>query len=83
MQQAINVKNFTLKKILDSAKSLSTKDKMKLIKKISFQIEIELKVHKIKPNKSLRGLWKGIDIKDHDIQEQRKEMWQQFPREDI
>jgi hypothetical protein len=35
--------------------------------------------------KSLRGLWKGmgIDISAEDIAEARKEMWGNFPREEL
>jgi hypothetical protein len=37
------------------------------------------------PRKSLYGLWagKGIDITEEDIDEIRREMWSNFPREDI
>jgi Protein of unknown function (DUF2281) len=33
--------------------------------------------------KSLRGLWKGVDISEEDIAEARKEMWGNFPREEF
>lgn len=34
---------------------------------------------------SLLGLWSdlGVDITDEDIREARREMWENFPREDI
>lgn len=32
---------------------------------------------------SLRGLWTGVRISDEDIEEARREMWGNFPREDI
>ena len=32
--------------------------------------------------KSLKGLWKGINITREDIDEARREMWGNFPRED-
>ncbi|MGI8640080.1 MAG: DUF2281 domain-containing protein [Pyrinomonadaceae bacterium] len=37
------------------------------------------------PRKSLYGLWanRGIDITEEDIDEIRREMWGNFPREDI
>lgn len=34
------------------------------------------------PRKSLRGLWKGVDISAEDIDAARREMWGNFPRED-
>ncbi len=38
-----------------------------------------------KPLKSLEGLWagRGIDLTREDIDEARREMWGNFPREDI
>jgi hypothetical protein len=37
------------------------------------------------PRKSLRGLWakNNINISEEDIAELRREMWKNFPREDI
>ena len=37
------------------------------------------------PRRSSRGLWAdlGIDITEEDIEEVRREMWANFPREDI
>jgi hypothetical protein len=37
------------------------------------------------PRKPLRGLWKdlGISITDEDISGARREMWGNFPREDV
>jgi hypothetical protein len=37
----------------------------------------------VKPRKSLRGMWKGVDITSEDIDEIRREMWANFPREDF
>lgn len=36
-----------------------------------------------KPRRSLRGMWKGVDISAEDIDEARREMWGNFPREDF
>ncbi|MBI3796118.1 MAG: DUF2281 domain-containing protein [Deltaproteobacteria bacterium] len=37
------------------------------------------------PRRSLRGLWAdlGVDITEEDVAKVRKEMWKDFPREDI
>jgi len=32
---------------------------------------------------SLRGLWRGITVSDEDIEEVRREMWRNFPRDDF
>jgi hypothetical protein len=38
-----------------------------------------------RPLRSLRGLWKDLngDITEEDLAEARREMWANFPREDI
>ncbi len=36
-----------------------------------------------KPRKSLEGMWKGVDISAEDIDEARREMWGNFPRDDF
>jgi hypothetical protein len=36
-----------------------------------------------KPRKSLKGLWKGVNITAEDIDEARREMWGNFPRDDF
>ncbi|MGE0083031.1 MAG: hypothetical protein AB7S75_01280 [Desulfococcaceae bacterium] len=75
--------NLNLKTALDSVNLLSTLEKIQLMQKITQQIESELKMKMSKPRKPLRGLWKGLDIKDEEILQARKEMWDNFPREDI
>lgn len=75
--------NLKLKTALDSAEILSTLEKIQLIREITAQIESELKIRSPNKPKSLRGLWKGLDIGEDDILQIRKEMWDNFPREDI
>ena len=36
-----------------------------------------------KPRKSLKGLWKGVNITAEDIDEARREMWGNFPKDDF
>ena len=36
-----------------------------------------------KSRRSLEGMWKGVDISAEDIDEARREMWGNFPREDF
>lgn len=36
-----------------------------------------------KTRKSLKGLWKNVDITAEDIDEARREMWGNFPREEL
>ena len=35
-----------------------------------------------RPPQSLKGLWSGVRITEEDIAEGRREMWENFPRED-
>ena len=73
----------TLEEALDLVKQLSPVDKARLIERIVPDIERELKAVQPTPRKSLRGLWRGLDITEEDITEARREMWGSFPREDI
>ena len=78
-------KIITLSEVLAMAKQLSVLDKVRLIEQIAPQIEAGLvdKSESPKTRKSLRGLWKSINITEDDITEARQEAWGNFPREDI
>ncbi len=71
----------TLGEVLELAKQLSFVDKVNLIAQVTPVIKHELSVSKSKSRKSLRGLWRGVNITDQDIFEVRQEMWANFPRE--
>ena len=73
----------TLEEALDLVKQLSPVDKARLIERIVPDIERELKAARPTPRKSLRGLWRGLDITEEEIAEARREMWSNFPRGDI
>jgi hypothetical protein len=64
----------TLEQVLDAAKQLSLVDKVRLIERVAPEIERELKTAQSAPRKSLRGLWRGIDITEEEIAEARREM---------
>lgn len=72
----------TLEEVLELAKHLSLVDKVNLIEKVTPQIRHELNV-KPKTRRSLRGIWRGANINVQDITEARKELWANFPRENI
>ncbi len=76
-------KTVTLGEILGLVKQLSLVDKVRLIEQVAPQIEQELVDVQPGPRKSLRGLWRGVDITEEDITEVRREMWGNFPRDDI
>ena len=52
---------------------------------LDFVESLERKKAKKRPFRSLHGLWAGMgmDITEEDIAEARREMWGNFPREDI
>lgn len=73
----------SLNEVLRMAHRLPLADKVRLIGQIAPQIQRELHAVPGQPRKSLLGLWKGLDITKEDIDQARREMWGQFPREDI
>ena len=73
----------TLENVLALARQLAPVDKARLIERLAPEIARELESKRATPRKSLRGLWRGLDISEEDIAEVRREMWGGFPREDI
>jgi hypothetical protein len=75
--------SITLEKVLNLAKQLSPLDRIRLIEQITPQIKRDLATASLQPRKSLRGIWKGINISEADIAQVKTEMSNNFPREDI
>ena len=73
----------SLNEVLRLAQKLPLADKVRLIERIAPQIQRELRSPPGQPRKSLRGLWRGLDITEEDIDQARREMWGNFPRENI
>jgi len=76
-------KTVNLEDALKLIKQLSLIDKIRLIEQIAPQIERELINIQSKPRKSLRGLWRGSNVSESDIADMRRQVWGNFPREDI
>ncbi len=76
-------KAVALEEALALVRQLSPVDKARLIERIAPDIERELRSARPTPRKSLRGLWRELDVTVEDIAEARQEMWGGFPREDI
>ncbi len=72
----------TLDYVLKLTEQLSPLDKVRLIERVAPQLERDLQAND-GPRRSLRGLWKGVDISAEDISEIRREMWANFPRTDV
>lgn len=65
--------------------NLSPLEKVRLMEKLASSLEGDLQPEVKKPRKSLYGLWADlkVDVSAEDIDEIRREMWGNFPREDI
>lgn len=68
----------TFEEALAAARQLSALDKARLIMRIAPDIERELKASLPMQRRSLRGLWRGLDVTGEDIAEARREMWGSF-----
>ncbi len=75
--------SITLEEVLNLAKQLSPLDRIRLIEQITPQLKRDWVVVSSQPRKSLRGIWKGIDISETDLAEVKAEMSSNFPRENI
>ncbi len=74
------------KQVTEMVTNLSRIEKVKLIERLSTMLESELvEEEPKKPRRSLLGIWAdlGPAPSAEDIDEARREMWGNFPREDI
>jgi len=68
--------------VLELLRKLSPHEQLKVISLALPEIEKSLS-KKVRPRKSLRGLWIGASVTSEDIAEVRKFMTENFPRSDI
>ena len=70
--------------VLKLLRQLPPRERLKVIYQALPEIEQSLSEN-VRAYKSLRGLWKDLlpSISAEDIDEVRREMWKNFPREDI
>lgn len=71
--------------LVEQALNLSPLEKVRLMERLVVTLETDLKKQDKKPHKSLYGLWAdlNVNVSEEDIDEMRREMWRNFPREDI
>ncbi len=76
--------NPTPNSVLKMLRKLTPSQRLKVISMALPELEKSLG-KKSRPRKSLRGLWKGLNpsITAKEIDAVRKEMWRNFPREDV
>lgn len=73
-----------LDSVVQQIRQLSTLDKVRLVEQVMTILEADLQQNQpFVPRPSLLGLWEGVSISEEDIDEARREMWGNFPREDI
>lgn len=72
-----------LEQVVALAANLSPLDKVRLVEQVMAALESHLAETDKKPKKSLYGLWSDVSISAEDIDEARREMWANFPQDDI
>jgi hypothetical protein len=75
----------TLEQVFQLAKQLSLSDKVRLIEQLAPEIQRELPPNDPHPRRSLWGLCAdlGTAPSAEEIDEARRDVWANFPREDI
>jgi hypothetical protein len=73
----------TLEQVMDLAEQLSPLDKLRLIERLSRDVAVSLQAPLAPRRRSLRGLLRGYSITEEEIEQARREMWGNFPREDL
>lgn len=71
--------------LVEQAKHLSPTEKAELVARLAELLQTEIPQPPKKPRKSMRGIWAdmGPAPSAEDIDEVRREMMKNFPREDI
>ncbi len=72
----------TYQDILSGAQRLTLAEKAHLLAELSAELQTEL-AEPSQPKQSLLGIWEGEDLSSEDINNARKDLWGNFPREDI
>ena len=86
MSKTVTAKSpVTIEMAVEVLRKLSPRERLKVIATVLPETERELPKFRPIKRKSLRGLWKDLDVHltAEDIDQARREMWANFPREDI
>lgn len=73
----------SVESVLADLLALSLRERLEVIARAAEQTESELSGEPKQPTKPLYGLWKVVSISAEEIDEARREMWSNFPRDDI
>ncbi|MBC8170158.1 MAG: hypothetical protein H7X77_00735 [Anaerolineae bacterium] len=79
------IDNISFDELVTLVENLPALEKVRLVERIMVTLGQELKTQPSQSLKSAYGLWAdlNVDISAEDIDEARREMWGNFPREDI
>jgi len=72
-----------LEQAITLALNLSPLNRVRLMEQVMATLARDLAQVEKKPKRSLYGLWTDVSVSAEDIDEARREMWGNFPREDI
>jgi len=63
---------------------LSLAERMRLVEEVVSTFRADIEAGQVKePRRPMYGFWDGVNVSADDIDEVRREMWKNFPREDI
>jgi hypothetical protein len=85
MEAIMTDQQLTFEELVQQAMKLSPVEKVRLVERVASNLEHELQSETVSPRPSLYGFLAhlGSGPSDEDIEEIRREMWSNFPREDI
>jgi len=69
--------------ILATTRELTPADKTRLIERLSVEVRSQMQKNGVGKRRPLRGIWHQANTSDKDIDEARREMWGNVPREKI
>jgi hypothetical protein len=75
--------SITIEQVLEMTKQLPLVDKVRLLERITPQINRDLRAIRKQSRKSLRGVWRGVNLSAEEINQARRALWSNFPRTDI
>ena len=73
----------TLDAVMELVETLTPLEKVRLVARVMSTLEHEFSTDEYAITRSLLGLWQGTIVSESEIDSARKEMWGNFPREDL
>jgi hypothetical protein len=73
----------TVDTLITLASELSPLERIQLVEQVMQTLADDLRKGDKTPKQDLYGMWSDVSISSDDIEDMRKTMWQNFPREDV